>query len=115
MTAKLLTETCKTVVLKLCSTFKNHLFQWVPSHVNACGNEIADGLVREGSHKYFVQGGCLAFSEIATRVKVFSSWKDPAYEWHEGNHPCAVLLGTGSRRDETTLARFQSIEVSNIV
>ncbi|GFV79510.1 hypothetical protein TNCV_279651 [Trichonephila clavipes] len=29
------------------------------------------------------------------------------HEWYEGNHPGAALLGTGSRRDETTLARFR--------
>ncbi|XP_071041216.1 ribonuclease H-like [Parasteatoda tepidariorum] len=27
-------------------------FQWVPSHVNVFGNEIADGLAREGSHRH---------------------------------------------------------------
>ncbi|GFW46212.1 uncharacterized protein TNCV_2813091 [Trichonephila clavipes] len=44
-------------------------FQWVSSHVNVCGNEIADGLACEGSHKYFTHGGCLTFSEIVTWVK----------------------------------------------
>ncbi|GFU08165.1 hypothetical protein TNCV_3766181 [Trichonephila clavipes] len=38
---------------------------------------------------------------------VSSSWKQaPLHEWFEGNHP--VLLGTVSRRDETSLARFRS-------
>ncbi|GFT13254.1 hypothetical protein TNCV_4077091 [Trichonephila clavipes] len=32
----------------------------------------------------------------------------PVHEWYEGNHPGAALLGTGRRRDETTLARFHS-------
>ncbi|GFT67411.1 RNase H domain-containing protein [Trichonephila clavipes] len=84
---------------------------WVPSHVNVCGNDIADGLTREGSHKNSMHGGCLTFSEIATRVKqdVSSSWKQvPVHEWYEGNHPGAALLEIGSRRDETTLARFRS-------
>ncbi|GFT58658.1 hypothetical protein TNCV_1251031 [Trichonephila clavipes] len=58
--------------------------QWVPSHVNVYGNEIADGLAREGSHKASTHGGCLTFSEIVTQ------------------------LGTNSSRDETILARLRS-------
>ncbi|GFX40743.1 catalase [Trichonephila clavipes] len=72
---------------------------------------VKDGLVHEGSHKDSTRGSCLTFSETATRVKqnVSSSWKQaPLHEWYEGNHPSAALLGTGSRRDETTLARFRS-------
>ncbi|GFY16232.1 hypothetical protein TNCV_2348771 [Trichonephila clavipes] len=30
------------------------------------------------------------------------------HEWYEGNHPDAALLGTSSRKDETSLARFRS-------
>ncbi|GFU20705.1 uncharacterized protein TNCV_3176431 [Trichonephila clavipes] len=77
-------------------------FQWVSSHVNICENEIADGLAREGS---------LIFSEIATRVKqdISSSWRQaPVHEWYERNRPDVALLGTDSRREETTLARFRS-------
>ncbi|GFV80121.1 uncharacterized protein TNCV_1476841 [Trichonephila clavipes] len=86
-------------------------FQWVPSHVNVCENEIIDYFTREGSHKDTTYGGCLTFSDIATRVKqdVSSSWKQaPVHERYEGNHPGAALLGAGSRRDETTLSRFRS-------
>ncbi|GFV39816.1 hypothetical protein TNCV_1043991 [Trichonephila clavipes] len=35
--------------------FKDHtsdrFVQWIPSHVNVCGNETADGLTHEDSHK----------------------------------------------------------------
>ncbi|GFV15709.1 RNase H domain-containing protein [Trichonephila clavipes] len=82
-------------------------FQWVPSHVYACGNEIADGLAREGSHKNSTHGHCFTFSEIATRVKqdISSSWQQASvHEWYEG----PALLGAGSRRDQTTLARLRS-------
>ncbi|GFV34168.1 RNase H domain-containing protein [Trichonephila clavipes] len=86
-------------------------FQWVPSHVNNCGNEIAYNLAREGSHENSKHSGCLTCLEIATRVKqdVNSSWKQaPVHEWCKGNHPDAALLGTGSKRDETTLTGFRS-------
>ncbi|GFW42178.1 hypothetical protein TNCV_1206341 [Trichonephila clavipes] len=56
-------------------------------------------------------GGCLTFSEIATRVKqdINSFWnRAPVHEWHERNHPGAVLLETGSRRDEIARAGFHS-------
>ncbi|GFV67003.1 integrase catalytic domain-containing protein [Trichonephila clavipes] len=85
------------------------IFLWLPSYVNVCGNEIADGLARESSHKDSTHGGCFILSEIATRFKqdVSSSWKQaPVDEWYEGIHPGAAFLGTGSRRDETTLVRF---------
>ncbi|GFY10659.1 hypothetical protein TNCV_2194801 [Trichonephila clavipes] len=53
----------------------------------------------------------LLFPEIASRVKqdISSSWrKIPVHEWYEGNHPGTALLGTGSRLDETVLARLRS-------
>ncbi|GFV95080.1 uncharacterized protein TNCV_3708761 [Trichonephila clavipes] len=55
--------------------------EWVLLHVNVCATEIADGLAREDSHKDSMHGGCLTFSEIATRVKqdVSSSWKQAPY------------------------------------
>ncbi|GFV63900.1 RNase H domain-containing protein [Trichonephila clavipes] len=87
--------------------FVFHKCNWVPSHVN----ENADGLAREGIHKDSSHGGCLTFSEIATRVKhgISSYWRQAlVHEWYEGNRPGAALLGTSSRRDETTLASLRS-------
>ncbi|PRD31434.1 UNVERIFIED_CONTAM: hypothetical protein NCL1_23570 [Trichonephila clavipes] len=69
---------------------------WVPSHVNVCENEIADGLTREGSHKNSMHGGCLVFSEIATRAKqdVSSSWKQaPVHEWYAETILVLLCLG----------------------
>ncbi|GFT99586.1 catalase [Trichonephila clavipes] len=83
-----------------------HLSEWMRP-----GNEITDGLAREGIHTDSTYGGCLTFSEIATRVKqgISSSWRQaPVREWYEGNRPGAALFGTSSRREETTLARLRS-------
>ncbi|GFY06235.1 uncharacterized protein TNCV_2680291 [Trichonephila clavipes] len=78
-----------------------HLSQWWSgyhhTHMNVSGNEIADGLAREGSHKDSTNGSCLTSSEITTRVKqdISSSLRQaPVHEWYEGNRPGADLLGT---------------------
>ncbi|GFW05755.1 RNase H domain-containing protein [Trichonephila clavipes] len=74
-------------------------------------NDIADRLAIESSHKDSTFGGCLTFSEIATRFKqdISSSWKQtPVDEWYEGNCPGAALLGTSIRSDETTHAWFRN-------
>ncbi|GFT85875.1 uncharacterized protein TNCV_3255291 [Trichonephila clavipes] len=74
----------------------NEYKKWVPSHVNVCENEIADGLTREGSHKNSMHGGCLVFSEIATRAKqdVSSSWKQaPVHEWYAETILVLLCLG----------------------
>ncbi|GFW85803.1 RNase H domain-containing protein [Trichonephila clavipes] len=85
------------LLLNLLSDNVKIFIQWVPSHVNINRNDIADGLAREGRHKDSVIGACLTFSEIATQVKqdISSSWS-------------VAFLRTGSRRDETTLVRFNS-------
>ncbi|GFS85701.1 RNase H domain-containing protein [Trichonephila clavipes] len=82
------------------------LGSWEPSHVNVCFNEITNSLAREGSSKDSTLGGCLTFSEIATRVKqdISSSWKQASVDvWYEGNCLGSALLGTDKRRDGTTL------------
>ncbi|GFW27698.1 hypothetical protein TNCV_765801 [Trichonephila clavipes] len=56
----------------------------VPSHLNACGNEIADGLAREGRRKDSTHVGCLTFSKITTWVKQdisFFWWLVSYHEW----------------------------------
>ncbi|GFU97041.1 hypothetical protein TNCV_1423411 [Trichonephila clavipes] len=71
--------------------------------------------VIEDTHKDSTHGGHLAFSEIATRIKqdISSSWRQaPVHEWYEGNHPGTVLLETGTKRDQTALARFRSEHTS---
>ncbi|GFY09660.1 uncharacterized protein TNCV_381551 [Trichonephila clavipes] len=43
---------------------------------------------------------------------ISSSWRQASvHEWYEGNRPGAVLLGTGSRRDETTLSGCFAVEI----
>ncbi|GFV12648.1 RNase H domain-containing protein [Trichonephila clavipes] len=91
--------------------FSSKMGMWVPSHVNVCGNEITDDSARECCHKDSTHGGCLTFSEIATRAKqdISFSWRQsPVHVWYEGSCPDAVLLRTSSRQDETFLVRLRS-------
>ncbi|GFS89914.1 uncharacterized protein TNCV_4839951 [Trichonephila clavipes] len=62
-------ERAKLSAARVITGLHNSCRGWVLSHVNVCGNKIADGLAREGSHKDSTHGGCLTFSEIVTRVK----------------------------------------------
>ncbi|GFW08429.1 RNase H domain-containing protein [Trichonephila clavipes] len=98
--------------LSSLSAYIKIMFQWVPSHVNVCRNEIANGIMaRECSYKDSTHSGCLIFSEIAARVKqdIISSWRqDHIHQWHEGNRPHVTILRTSSRRDETILGIHRS-------
>ncbi|GFY35565.1 transposable element Tcb2 transposase [Trichonephila clavipes] len=51
---------------------------------------------------------------ITTRVKqdISSSWRQaPVHEWYDGNRPGVTLLGTSSRRDETTFAGGFAVDI----
>ncbi|GFT80937.1 uncharacterized protein TNCV_1935291 [Trichonephila clavipes] len=103
------TTTSIVQILNCLSVNVKIFFQWVPSHVNVCGIEIADALAREDSHKDSTHSGCLT-SEIYNWLKqdISFTWRQaPVHEWYEGNRPGASLLGT-SRRDEMIFARLRS-------
>ncbi|GFW40000.1 uncharacterized protein TNCV_5116831 [Trichonephila clavipes] len=96
-----------TSILQLLNSLSANVkiyFQWVPSHVNVCENDIAGGLAREGSHEDSMHGGCLTFSEIAKRVKqdASSSWKQTPY-MSSMKETILVLLCLGQAIDEMKL------------
>ncbi|GFY15931.1 transposable element Tc3 transposase [Trichonephila clavipes] len=83
-------------------------FQWIPTHVNVCGNEIADGLACESSHKYFTHGSALLFNKLlpgSTKISVPLGGRPP---WYERNRPGTAFIEKSNRRDETTFARLCS-------
>ncbi|GFW36578.1 uncharacterized protein TNCV_1955781 [Trichonephila clavipes] len=87
-------------IVQLLNCLRAHLkifFQWLSPHMNACGNEIADGLAHKDSHKDSWWLPC--FFRIATRVKqdINSSWRQaPVHELYEGNRPDVTSIETSS-------------------
>ncbi|GFV72613.1 hypothetical protein TNCV_4937891 [Trichonephila clavipes] len=61
-----------------------------------------------------IREGLMFARKISTRVKqdVSSTWREAlVHEWYEGNHLVVTLLGTGSWRDETTLAKGYAVDI----
>ncbi|GFU57100.1 hypothetical protein TNCV_1779641 [Trichonephila clavipes] len=105
-------QQCRTSLVQLLNSLSANakfFFQRAPSHVNVCGNGFAYGLAREGSHKDSWWLPCFFrnCSPCQTRYQFFLE-AGPIHKLYEENHPGATLLETGSRRDETTLARLRS-------
>ncbi|GFT53579.1 RNase H domain-containing protein [Trichonephila clavipes] len=88
-----------------------YLYHSATAALNVCGNEIANDLAHEGSHKDSTHGGYLTFSEISTRIKqdISSSWRQASvHEWYERNRPHAAMIGASNRRDELIFARLRT-------
>ena len=84
-------------------------FHWVPSHVNVCGNEIADKLARKGNLKNASSDGCLTFSEFASHVKQDINALvsiAPVHEWYVWNRPGAALIKGNNKCIQTAFASF---------
>ncbi|GFU98624.1 RNase H domain-containing protein [Trichonephila clavipes] len=78
-------------------------FQWILSHVNIAGNEIADSLARAGSGKTAVPATPLTYLELFSKYKA----KNNAI-WMNAMISGGSLVRDGSRRDQSALTRFLS-------
>ncbi|PRD21011.1 UNVERIFIED_CONTAM: hypothetical protein NCL1_53034 [Trichonephila clavipes] len=93
---------------RLSSSREIHL-QWVPSHVNIAGNEIADSLVKDGSTQSTINSAPLIYSELhSTYTNNKQSTVPPAYHWYESKRPGSSLSLQCSRQEQTILTRLQS-------
>ncbi|GBN97071.1 hypothetical protein AVEN_211363-1 [Araneus ventricosus] len=83
--------------------------QWIPSHVNIQGNEIADA--KAGADDASVPSAPLTYLELFSRAesKNKTIWLiPPVHLWCQGSRPGGCLSIDCNRRDQTTLTRFLS-------
>ncbi|GBN60083.1 hypothetical protein AVEN_34227-1 [Araneus ventricosus] len=85
--------------------------QWIPSHVNIQGNEIADALAKAGADDASVTSAPLTYLELLSRPKSRNKtiWLiPPVHHWYQGSRPGGCLSIDCNIRDQTTLTRFLS-------
>ena len=97
-------------MLKQISKSRTVHLQWIPSHVDIYGNEVADSLAKEGSEApapFPVLTFPEAYSIKKNRTKL--KWLiPPANNWYKRKSPGGSLGLTCDRKDQTTLSRFAS-------
>ncbi|GBM22231.1 hypothetical protein AVEN_273420-1 [Araneus ventricosus] len=100
----------------LSVSYRIHL-QWIPSHVNIQGNEIADALAEAGADDASVPSAPLTYLELFSRAKGRNKTicLIPAvHHWYQGSRPGGCLSIDCSRRDQTTLTRFLSGHIRSL-
>ncbi|GFV77524.1 RNase H domain-containing protein [Trichonephila clavipes] len=86
-------------------------FQWIPSHVNIAGNEIADSLARAGTGETTTPTTPLTYLELFSKYKAKNKavWMIPlVHPWDQSKCPGDSLVRGSSRRAQTALIRFLS-------
>ncbi|GBM84160.1 hypothetical protein AVEN_31233-1 [Araneus ventricosus] len=84
----------------LSVSYRIHL-QWIPSHVNIEGNEIADALAKAGADDVSVPSAPLTYLELFSRAKCRNKtiWLiPPVHHWYKGSRPCGCLSVDCNRR-----------------
>ncbi|GFV33196.1 RNase H domain-containing protein [Trichonephila clavipes] len=95
--------------LKRLSSFREIHLQWVPSHVNIAGNEIADSLAKDGAAQHTMNSAVLAYPELhCTYINSKQSTVPFAHHWYEAKQPGGSLLLRCTRQEQTILTRFRS-------
>ncbi|GBM99255.1 hypothetical protein AVEN_272113-1 [Araneus ventricosus] len=94
----------------LSVSYRIHL-QWIPSHVNIQGSEIADALAKAGADDASVPSAPLTYLELFSRAKIRNKtiWLiPPVHRWYQGSRLGGCLSIDCNRRNQTTLIRFFS-------
>ncbi|GFW37312.1 RNase H domain-containing protein [Trichonephila clavipes] len=86
-------------------------FQWIPSHVNITGNEIADSLARAGAGETTTPDAPITYLELFSKYEAKNNaiWMIPLlHPWYQSKYPGGSLVRGSSRGDPTALTRFLS-------
>ncbi|GBL97821.1 hypothetical protein AVEN_231974-1 [Araneus ventricosus] len=85
--------------------------QWIPSHVDIYGNEVADNLAKQGTAEPLCSAPSLTFDEIYSirKNKDLKTWRvPPSHDWYKRSSPGGSIGLSCDRADQTALSRFVS-------
>ncbi|XP_055939664.1 uncharacterized protein LOC129969228 [Argiope bruennichi] len=97
--------------LKLISLQHDIHFQWIPSHVDLLGNEIADRLAKKGSSLATSSSAELTHLELFSQAKFLNkkNWMvPPTHDWYRANKLGQSLNLPCDRKTNTCLSRLAS-------
>ncbi|UYV72201.1 hypothetical protein LAZ67_9002158 [Cordylochernes scorpioides] len=94
-------------ILKKISQENQITFQWIPSHVNIDGNEMADQLTKEGC-KGQPENSQLTYSEISFihKQRITSLWKFTLNHFWYNPIPNKSSFHTLTREEQTAISRL---------
>ncbi|GBM47917.1 Atrial natriuretic peptide receptor 2 [Araneus ventricosus] len=85
--------------------------QWIPSHVDIYGNEVADNLAKQGTAEPLCSTHSLTYDEIYSirKNKDLKTWRvPPSHDWYKRSSAGGSIGLACDRADQTALSRFVS-------
>ncbi|GFX78476.1 transposable element Tc3 transposase [Trichonephila clavipes] len=102
--------------LKRLSTSHQIQLQWIPSHIDLEGNEIADTLAKAGACEVPEPSAPFTVLEIFSRTKHQNKTAliPPEHHWYQCSRPGGSLSHGFTRQYQTILAYFRSGHIKTI-
>ncbi|GBN60061.1 hypothetical protein AVEN_214516-1, partial [Araneus ventricosus] len=85
--------------------------QWIPSHADIYGNEVADDLPKQGTAEPLCSTPSLTFDEIYSIRKnkdLKTWWVPPSHDWYKRSSPGGSIGLACDRADQMALSRILS-------